>query len=84
MLRQDTLGGHVPCVSQRCNKEYLLVKLNFVGELSTSSMNQFGDPDRTLSAQLQDTLRTGLPRALGNFSWWDPSTHSDHCGSRQG
>ncbi|KAK4815950.1 hypothetical protein QYF61_010444 [Mycteria americana] len=41
------------------------------------SMQQFGTPDGTHSAWLQDPLRTGISRR-------DSSSQSDHCGSRQG
>ncbi|KAM9548242.1 uncharacterized protein ACIB01_008982 isoform 1-T1 [Guaruba guarouba] len=44
------------------------------------SINQSGTPDGTLSAWLQDPLRTGLPRALGQISLEGPL---DSLGSLQ-
>ena len=44
----------------------------------------FGDPDGTLSARLQDPLRTGLPRVPPENFRRDSLPQSDCCGSRQG
>lgn len=51
----------------------LLVNFNFAGEFLTSSTNQFGDPDGTLSAHLQDpkSQRFNFPLHVGFVGFFE-------------